>query len=93
MHLDESHAVGLAVAVGAGLLIGTERERHKGQAADREAAGLRSFTVASVSGAIAQALPSSGLVVVGLMAMVMYELFSVIEKRTTGWAHRGSQGH
>ena len=23
----------------------------------------------------------------------MYELFSVIEKRTTGWAHRGSQGH
>jgi NitT/TauT family transport system permease protein len=23
---------------------------------------------------------------------VMYELFAVIEKRTTGWAHRGSQG-
>jgi NitT/TauT family transport system permease protein len=26
------------------------------------------------------------------MAMLMYELFSYIEKRTTGWAHRGSQG-
>jgi NitT/TauT family transport system permease protein len=26
------------------------------------------------------------------MAMIMYELFSYIEKRTTGWAHRGSQG-
>jgi NitT/TauT family transport system permease protein len=26
------------------------------------------------------------------MAMAMYELFSAIEKRTTGWAHRGSQG-
>jgi len=26
------------------------------------------------------------------MAMAMYELFSWIEKRTTGWAHRGSQG-
>jgi NitT/TauT family transport system permease protein len=26
------------------------------------------------------------------MAMVMYELFSWIEKHTTGWAHRGSQG-
>jgi NitT/TauT family transport system permease protein len=25
------------------------------------------------------------------MAMLMYELFSVIEKHTTGWAHRGSQ--
>jgi NitT/TauT family transport system permease protein len=24
--------------------------------------------------------------------MIMYELFSYIEKRTTGWAHRGSQG-
>jgi NitT/TauT family transport system permease protein len=24
--------------------------------------------------------------------MAMYELFSAIEKRTTGWAHRGSQG-
>jgi len=25
--------------------------------------------------------------------MAMYELFSVVEKRTTGWAHRGSQNH
>jgi len=25
------------------------------------------------------------------MAMVMYELFSYVEKHTTGWAHRGSQ--
>jgi NitT/TauT family transport system permease protein len=24
------------------------------------------------------------------MAMAMYELFSWVEKRTTGWAHRGS---
>ncbi|MEY4074522.1 MAG: hypothetical protein RJA29_1879, partial [Pseudomonadota bacterium] len=24
-------------------------------------------------------------------AMVMYELFSYIEKHTTAWAHRGSQ--
>jgi hypothetical protein len=30
--------------------------------------------------------------VVGAMAMLMYELFSYIEKRTTGWAHRSSQG-
>ena len=38
-------------------------------------------------------LAFAGLVVIGAMAMAMYELFSVIEKRTTGWAHRGSQGH
>jgi NitT/TauT family transport system permease protein len=35
-------------------------------------------------------LAFAGLVVIGVMAMVMYELFAVIEKRTTGWAHRGS---
>jgi len=27
------------------------------------------------------------------MAMVMYELFSYVEKHTTAWAHRGSQNH
>jgi NitT/TauT family transport system permease protein len=27
---------------------------------------------------------------VGAMAMVMYELFSYIEKHTTAWAHRGT---
>ena len=36
-------------------------------------------------------LAFAGLVTIGAMAMVMYELFSWIEKRTTGWAHRGSQ--
>jgi NitT/TauT family transport system permease protein len=36
-------------------------------------------------------LAFSGLVVVGVMAMAMYELFSYIEKNTTAWAHRGSQ--
>jgi NitT/TauT family transport system permease protein len=38
------------------------------------------------------ALAFAGLVVIGAMSMVMYELFSAIEKHTTGWAHRGSQG-
>ena len=37
-------------------------------------------------------LAFAGLVVIGAMAMAMYELFSVIEKRTTGWAHRSSHG-
>ena len=36
-------------------------------------------------------LAFAGLVTIGAMAMAMYELFSWIEKRTTGWAHRGSQ--
>jgi NitT/TauT family transport system permease protein len=36
-------------------------------------------------------LAFAGLVVIGAMAMAMYELFSAIEKHTTAWAHRGSQ--
>ena len=37
-------------------------------------------------------LAFAGLVTIGAMAMAMYELFSWIERRTTGWAHRGTQG-
>ncbi len=37
------------------------------------------------------ALAFAGLVVIGAMAMAMYELFSFIEHHTTAWAHRGSQ--
>ena len=36
-------------------------------------------------------LAFAGLVTIGAMAMAMVELFSWVERRTTGWAHRGSQ--
>jgi NitT/TauT family transport system permease protein len=32
-----------------------------------------------------------GLTVIGVLAMLMYVLFAVVERRTTGWAHRGQQ--
>jgi NitT/TauT family transport system permease protein len=51
------------------------------------------YLLISAGSSMQMGLAFSGLVVVGAMAMAMYELFSVIEKRTTGWAHRGSQGH
>ncbi|MEY4427355.1 MAG: hypothetical protein RLZZ182_44 [Pseudomonadota bacterium] len=50
------------------------------------------YLLISAGSAMQMGLAFGGLVVVGGMAMVMYELFSVIEKRTTAWAHRGSQG-
>lgn len=31
----------------------------------------------------------AGLIVISVMAMVMYEVFALLEKRMTGWAHRG----
>jgi NitT/TauT family transport system permease protein len=51
------------------------------------------YLLISAGSAMQMGLAFGGLVVVGAMAMVMYELFSVIETRTTAWAHRGSQNH
>lgn len=59
--VDPALATGLAVALGAGLLVGTERERHKARQAGREAAGLRSFAVAALVGALAAVLDTPGL--------------------------------
>ena len=47
----------LSAALGCGLLVGIERERRKGQGDDRDVAGVRSFAVAAVCGALAQSLP------------------------------------
>ena len=42
----------LAVALGIGLLIGAERERRKGEGPTRSPAGIRTFTVTALAGAI-----------------------------------------
>ena len=61
-----SEVVGLLLALGIGLLIGLERERRKGEGPDRRAAGIRTFALVAVSGALAQLLNEPpGLVVVG----------------------------
>jgi uncharacterized membrane protein (DUF4010 family) len=56
---------GLAVALGGGLLIGLERERRKGRGADRAAAGIRSFALAALAGALAQAVGQPLLAAIG----------------------------
>ena len=45
--------VGLAIALGLGLLIGADRERRKGKGTSRAAAGLRTFAIVALSGATA----------------------------------------
>lgn len=76
------HAIGLAVALGAGLLIGVERERRKGRGDDREAAGLRTFVVAAMTGALAQGLPAPGLVAVGALLVVLLAALSYWKSRS-----------
>ncbi len=50
------------------------------------------YLLISAGSSMQMGLAFAGLMVVGAMAMAMYELFSVLEKHTTGWARRGSQG-
>lgn len=70
-------AAGIAVALGCGLLVGLERERRKGEGDDRAAAGVRSFSVAALLGALSEsaAVPGlvlAGAVLVGVMAALAY---------------------
>jgi NitT/TauT family transport system permease protein len=51
------------------------------------------YLLISAGSAMQMGLAFAGLLVVGAMAMVMYEIFSVLERRTTGWAHRGAHNN
>jgi uncharacterized membrane protein (DUF4010 family) len=67
----------LVSAVGVGALIGAERERRKGEGPARSPAGIRTFTIISISGAVAFALGGVGLLAVvtgsvAVMAAVSY---------------------
>ncbi|MGE5451339.1 MAG: MgtC/SapB family protein [Acidobacteriota bacterium] len=73
--------MGLAVAVGCGLLIGLERERRKGQGPDRKAAGLRTFMVAALAGAVAQ-MVSAALAAVALGGVVALTALSYWRSRS-----------
>lgn len=50
------------------------------------------YLLISAGSSMQMGLAFAGLLVVGVMAMVMYEFFSFVEKHTTAWAHRGSHG-
>ncbi|MCZ8111775.1 MAG: DUF4010 domain-containing protein [Betaproteobacteria bacterium] len=77
-------ALGLAAALGAGLLIGLERERRKRSrrgAAQAQAAGIRSFALVALAGGLAQVLAQAlgqpllvllGGALVALLAVVAY---------------------
>lgn len=68
--------VGFAVALGLGLLIGIERERKKGDGPGRGAAGVRTFTLIALVGALAAHMGQAVLLlagaVIGLAAMFSY---------------------
>lgn len=63
--------IGLMVALGCGLLVGIERERRKGHGPARGAAGMRTFTLVTVAGALTQTVGAAELVAAGAIAVAL----------------------
>ena len=55
------------VALGIGLLVGAERERRKGEGPLRRSAGIRTFTVCTLAGFVAQSLGGTPLLITALL--------------------------
>ncbi len=66
---DPEALVPLSVAMGIGLLVGAERERHKGIGPHRRSAGIRTFAGASLLGFTAQSLQSVFLLSASVLAL------------------------
>ena len=69
---------GICVALGIGLLVGAERERRKDNTPERSAAGIRTFAIASLMGAVSLILggvelAALAMLVVSAGAMIAYE--------------------
>jgi uncharacterized membrane protein (DUF4010 family) len=67
---DAAHSpvLTLSVALGIGLLVGAERERRKRSGPQRAAAGIRSFAVAALMGAVAMLL--GGIMLLALVVVI-----------------------
>ena len=70
------------MALGCGLLVGLERERRKGRGTDRAAAGVRTFTIAALLGALAQGIALPGLVPAGALAVGALAALSYARSRS-----------
>jgi uncharacterized membrane protein (DUF4010 family) len=79
--------IGLSVAFGIGLLIGTERERHQQKSSDN-ALGVRTFTISALIGAISilladQEALASNLCVLSVVLLVMGGLTAISYTHTS----------
>jgi uncharacterized membrane protein (DUF4010 family) len=70
----------LAVALGIGLLIGAERERSKGTGPDRLSAGIRTFTIASLLGAISTAF-NFWLLVISMFCVMIFTAIAYFNRQ------------
>jgi uncharacterized membrane protein (DUF4010 family) len=69
MYMTGTAVLRVAIALGIGLLIGAERERRKGVGASRSPAGIRTFAIVSVLGAVSLQLGGEVLLAVATLAV------------------------
>jgi uncharacterized membrane protein (DUF4010 family) len=67
--------ISLAIALGIGLLVGAERERRKGSGPTRGSAGIRTFALASLTGALGVILGGQLLLIVVALAVGALAVF------------------
>lgn len=82
MPTDYDIWLGLAVALGLGLLIGTERERNKRLSPIAPTAGIRTFTLVSMLGAIS-AMMSIWLLVAALVGITIFSALAYNRNKNT----------
>ncbi len=78
--VDYALWLNLAVALGVGLLIGAERERSKGTGPDKSPAGIRTFTIASLLGAVSIVL-NFWLLVVSIFCVMIFVAIAYFHKQ------------
>jgi uncharacterized membrane protein (DUF4010 family) len=78
----DSVIVNLAVALGIGLLIGAERERRKGKGPWRSPAGIRTFAVASLAGAVSFATGGEILLAVTTAGAIILTAIAYFRSRS-----------
>ena len=81
MIIDNTLWLNLAVALGIGLLIGAERERSKGTGPERSAAGIRTFTITALLGAVSIVI-NFWLLVTSIVCVMIFAATAYYSKRT-----------
>ena len=80
MIVDNALWLNLAVALGVGLLIGTERERSKGAGPEKSSAGIRTFTIAALLGAVSTVI-NFWLLVVSIICVMIFVAIAYFNKQ------------
>lgn len=78
MEVTRPDIVGLAAALGIGLLIGIERERSKGTGPYRKPGGIRTFTLFALAGAVAAAINNPWLTPVTVLAATAFAVAAYV---------------